>query len=277
MKNITYCPTADVIARRALPSPSRELEIELFHGLPETRDLILQHYGLLVLKYAMKNPHIAAERGYLDDLIQEGLIGLDRAIDRYDPDRGYRFSTFATWWIRQFIQRALDENAGRLPIHIPTYMRETERYVFRNNKLPPDLTPQQTARFERYRSLSPLYLDAFSDKGGQGVQDNHSRIATEDNTLEHLEHEDWANQIWSILKRGLPERQYYIIHARANSKTLEEISRTLGVSRERVRQIERRALQRVRRILLNSGLVPPELADREGPCSFGVTQSTTPS
>ena len=252
------------LARRQLARDggSTEMVAKLERQVQEgdlAREHLVKANSRLVISIAKKH----AGRGVpLLDMIQEGNLGLIRAVEKFDPGKGYKLSTYATWWIRQAITRAIADQGRtiRLPVHMGEQigrLRRVQRRLLQEYGREPTLkeiakelgiSPQKVERMIRV-SQRPLSLEmSVGEEGdsslGDFLEDNSTPLPTDQASLEML-----REQIEQALS-SLTPREARVLQLRYGlidgyTHTLEEVGEKFGVTRERIRQIERQAIRRL--------------------------------
>ncbi len=248
------------ISKIPLLTPKEELRVtrQVLKGDPEAKRLIIVSNLRLVVSIAKKYLYYGLP---LLDLIEEGNLGLMKAADRFDPERGCKFSTYATWWIRQAVTRALS-NFGRtvrIPVYvtdnITRYKKTADAFYIKHGKRPEveemaEAMGIKLKEAEKLRSfvdtVSPLEnLESTDNDNGRGIPEQF-QPAKVDQAIVQFE----LDQQMEELMKELTEREAGIIRYRygltdGKAHTLEETGRAFNLTRERIRQIEKNVLKRL--------------------------------
>ncbi|MBR5786492.1 MAG: RNA polymerase sigma factor RpoD/SigA [Clostridia bacterium] len=233
-------------------------------GDKAAHDVVVEHNLRLVVKYAksIKKAYRAEEP--IMDLVQAGNIGLMRAVDKFEVDKGYAFSTYASWWIKQSIIRHIFDNESsiRVPVHMSerfvSLSRAIRNFQEENGREPTfeELSKRVNITKKEYEVFKSLDRNVISlntvinEESDTEIIDFIPCTEAADPVYEETHQKMLCETINDVLAR-LETRESYIIKARYGldgmpAKTLEEIGRDLGITRERVRQIETIAMKKLR-------------------------------
>lgn len=251
------------IGKFPLLSPEEEQEIgrRILKGDEKAKQTLINANLRLVVSVAKR--YQSKGMGF-EDLLQEGNLGLIKAVDKFDVEKGFKFSTYATWWIRQAMTRAIADQSRtiRIPVHaneaINSMKRFQNKYMFENGIDPTDEEISQALglSIEKVREYKKVAQDVISLETPVGVgEDQDSTLMEfiadeeniEDNIIKHISFE----RIHKVIEMRLTEREAKVIMLRfglidGRQRTLEEVGAVFNVTRERIRQIEAKALRKLR-------------------------------
>ena len=267
-------PALQALLAQSMPPLTREQEVAYFDALsPDSScsdddrsiivDTLVVHNIRLVVSCALKMAHASGMMDHLEDMTQEGIFGLIKAMSKFDVSRGFKFSTYATWWIRQALTRAIADQART--IRIPVHMVETINRLLRiSRRLAQEYGREPTSReiakemevsSDKVREIvkvSQLPISLESPIGeeedsplGNSIEDRNALPPVDIASKQLLK-----EQIEDVLGTLTP-REQRVLQLRfgledGRSRTLEEVGVEFNVTRERIRQIEAKALRKLR-------------------------------
>ena len=265
------------IGTRPLLSAADEVRIATLAkgGDFKSRQAMIEHNLRLVVSIAK---HYINRGVVLLDMIEEGNIGLMRAIDKFEPERGFRFSTYATWWIRQSIERAIMNQARtvRLPVHMVRELNQVLRAKYHleaqhhdgKDATAEDISHLVGRPVEEVQDILALSehatsLDAPLDNDPQSSLMDMLPGEPDDSPDARAEHQEMTVLVRDWLTK-LPDKQRIVVMRRFgldndDPATLETLAEEMGVTRERVRQIQQEALVKLKRAMAARGVVRDSL------------------
>eukprot|EP00188_Purpureofilum_apyrenoidigerum_P001572 Plantae.Rhodophyta-Purpureofilum_apyrenoidigerum.ctg1882.p1 GENE.Plantae.Rhodophyta-Purpureofilum_apyrenoidigerum.ctg1882~~Plantae.Rhodophyta-Purpureofilum_apyrenoidigerum.ctg1882.p1 ORF type:complete len:525 (+),score=106.57 Plantae.Rhodophyta-Purpureofilum_apyrenoidigerum.ctg1882:613-2187(+) len=255
-------PVSNEVWAEAVGVPLMEFEFALMR-MRRSKAKMIESNLRLVVSVAKKYIHQGLP---LTDLIQEGSIGLVKATEKYDPDRGFKFSTYATWWIRQAVMRSISDQARiiRLPVHVHeslSSVKKAKKFLFTKlNRVPTavEITDHLNMKPSKLEFLmeiekKTLSLDQTVSKPGDPAKRTLGSFIEDSNETPHelVETSCLRDDLERFMAENLAEKELTVVRMRygfdtGKPKTLTEIGNHFNLSRERIRQIEIAAMKKLR-------------------------------